>query len=186
MTTSYAGCARALERARVPIGAAECHGMLCGLLCGLAEKAPERWLAEVLGEAEPAAAARDECREELLAVMGQTVRTLCSAQFEFTPLLPDDDVALGSRSLALAEWCSGFLYGLGSAGSEAAERLSSDAKEVLEDFSDVTRLEREAVEDDAREADYAEIVEYLRVGVMLIFEELRAGPARRGGGQHLH
>ena len=183
---SYAGCARTLERACASVGAAECHGMLCGLLCGLAEQAPERWLDEVLGEAPTPAGARAECREELLVVMGQTVRMLCSGQFEFTPLLPDDSVTIRQRSQALADWASGFLYGIGSAGSEVSAQLSSEAKEVLSDFSDVTRLGGDAVEDDAHEADYAEIVEYLRVGVMLIFEELRAGPDRRHGGHSIH
>lgn len=186
MSTTYSGCARTLERAQVRIGAAECHGLLCGLLCGIAEQAPERWLDEVLGEQMPLAATRNECREELLAVVGQTVRTLCSGQFDFTPLLPDDSVSLDLRSEALADWCSGFLYGIGSAGREVSDRLSSEAQEVLSDLADVTRLAIDAVEGDAQEADYAEIVEYLRVGVMLIFEELRAGPGRPDGGRHLH
>lgn len=185
MATSYNVCSRALARAKAELGAAECHGLLCGLLCGVDEQAPQRWLEEVLGPGGEIERARDECRSELLRVLTDTVRTLCSGQCNFVPLLPDDDTRLGVRSEALADWCSGFLYGIGSAG-DVETRLSKDALEVLSDFSEVTRLSGEADESEASEADYSEIVEYMRVGVMLIFEELRGGPQPGDSSQRLH
>ncbi len=172
MATSYTVCSRALVRARAELGAAECHGLLCGMLCGVEEQAPQRWLEEVLGPGERVQKARDECRGELLRVLTDTVRTLCSGRCNFVPLLPDDSTGLGLRSEALANWCSGFLYGIGSVEA----RLSEDALEVLSDFSEVTRLRSDAKESEAAEADYSEIVEYMRVGVMLIFDELQGGP----------
>ncbi len=176
MATSYAVCSRALARARAELGASECHGLLCGMLCGVIEQAPQRWLEEVLGPHERVQKAREDCRSELLRVLTDTVRTLCSGQCNFVPLLPDDDIGLGARSEALSDWCSGFLYGFGSAEDDVEARLSKDAREVLSDFSDVTRLRNDAEESEAAEADYSEIVEYMRVGVMLIFEELQGGP----------
>lgn len=185
MATSYTLCSRALARARAELGAAECHGLLCGLLCGVDERAPQRWLEEVLGPEGRVRKARDECRSELLRMLTETVRTLCSGQCNFVPLLPGDDTGLGVRSEALADWCSGFLYGIGSAGDVQA-RLSKDAQEVLSDFSEVTRLTSDAEESEASEADYSEIVEYMRVGVMLIFEELRGGPQPGDSVHRLH
>lgn len=185
MATSYTLCSRALARARAELGAAECHGLLCGLLCGVDEQAPQRWLEEVLGPEGRILRARDDCRNELLRMLTDTVRTLCSGQCNFVPLLPGDDAGLGVRSEALADWCSGFLYGIGSAGDVQA-RLSKDALEVLSDFSEVTRLTADAEESEASEADYSEIVEYMRVGVMLIFEELRGGPQPGDNVHRLH
>jgi yecA family protein len=176
MATSYVVCSRALARARTEFGAAECHGLLCGMLCGVEEQAPQRWLEEVLGPGERVQKAKDECRDELLRVLTETVRTLWSGRCNFAPLLPDDNAGLGVRSKALAAWCSGFLYGIGSAGDDFEARLSKDAQEVLSDFSEVTRLRSDAKESESSEADYSEIVEYMRVGVMLIFEELQGGP----------
>ena len=183
MTTSYIVCSQALTRARAELGAAECHGLLCGMLCSVDEEAPQRWLDEVLGPGQRLQKARDECRDQLLRVLTDTVRTLCSGQCDFEPLLPDHDAGLGVRSEALADWCSGFLYGIGSAGVDVEARLSKDALEVLSDFSEVTRLRPDAEESESSEADYTEIVEYMRVGVMLIFEELRGRPRR---GEHSH
>ena len=65
-------------------------------------------------------------------------------------------------------------------------RLSKDALEVLSDFSEVTRLTGDAEESESSEADYSEIVEYMRVGVMLIFEELRGRSSHSGGSHRLH
>ena len=183
--TSYSLCSRALARARADLGAAECHGLLCGLLCSVDDQAPQRWLEEVLGPEVRVQNVREECRSELLRMLTDTVRTLCSGQCDFVPLLPDDDTRLGARSEALAEWCSGFLYGIGSA-DDIRTRLSKDALEVLSDFSEVTRLTGDAEESESSEADYSEIVEYMRVGVMLIFEELRGRSFHGGGSHRLH
>ncbi|NIM29602.1 MAG: UPF0149 family protein [Gammaproteobacteria bacterium] len=185
MATSYNLCSRALARARAELGAAECHGLLCGLLCGVDEQAPQRWLEEVLGPAGRIQQDREACRSELLRVLTDTVRTLCSGQCNFVPLLPGDDAGLGVRSEALADWCSGFLYGIASA-VDLEKRLSKDALEVLSDFSEVTRLRSDAEESESSEADYSEIVEYMRVGVMLIFEELRGRPLPGDGVHRLH
>jgi hypothetical protein len=186
LETPYVVCSRALARARTALGAAECHGLLCGMLCGVDDHAPRRWLEEVLGPEGRLRKSRDACRDELVRVLTDTVRTLCSGQCNFVPLLPDGNAGLGVRSEALADWCSGFLYGFGSAGDNVAARLSKDALEVLSDFSDVTRLRGDAQESESSEADYFEIVEYMRVGVMLIFEELRGGPEPGDTAQRLH
>jgi hypothetical protein len=156
------------------------------MLCGVDEQAPRRWLEEVLGPEGRVQKSRDDCRNELVRVLTDTVRTLCSGQCNFVPLLPDDNAGLGVRSEALADWCSGFLYGFGSAGDNVASRLSKDALEVLSDFSDVTRLTGDAEESESSEEDYSEIVEYMRVGVMLIFEELRGGPQPGDTAHRLH
>lgn len=185
MATSYTVCSRALTRARAELGAAECHGLLCGMLCGVDEQAATLWLEEVLGPRARVKRAGEECRNELLRVLTDTVRTLCSGRCNFVPLLPDGNTGLGVRSEALADWCSGFLYGIGSAGDVEA-RLSKDAVEVLSDFSEVTHLSSDAKESEASEADYSEIVEYMRVGVMLIFEELRGGPEPGDTAHRLH
>ncbi len=186
MATSYIVCSRALARARTELGAAECHGLLCGMLCGVQDQAPQRWLEEVLGPRARLQKAQDACRDELLRVLTETVGTLWSGRCNFAPLLPDGKAGLGVRSEALAAWCSGFLYGIGSAGNDVEARLSKDAREVLSDFSEVTRLTSDPKESESSEANYSEIVEYMRVGVMFIFDELQGCPQPGDTVHHLH
>ena len=113
------------------------------------------------------------------------MRALRGDELEFAPLLPDDDSPLAERTIAMAQWCQGFLYGFGvstadqSSGQVSGKRdskLSPEIREVLHDFAQLARAtvgEVEPTEED--ENDYAEIVEYLRVGAQLIHDELQRG-----------
>ena len=76
---------------------------------------------------------------------------------------------------ALGEWCQGFLSGLTLGGISDFDKLGTDAREVVEDLVEIARAgtsyHLEGSEED--EQAYAELMEYLRVGVLLINEELQ-------------
>ncbi len=91
-------------------------------------------------------------------------------------MLPDDDEHLGERTAALAHWCSGFLYGLGVSGVTESTQLPGEAAEVLGDLAKIASVDYELDEPgEAEEQAYEEVVEYVRVGALLVFESLR-GP----------
>lgn len=177
---SYAEISRALDQLGVDEDAAEHHGTLCGLLCvdnGIgyeASFAPRPRAATAPGAvAQPAAEtiARDPTLE---ALHDETLRQLRDPELSFHPLLPDDDLPLAGRMDALTNWCKGFLYGLGAAGFQHFDRLPDEIKEFMQDLIDITRTNPEAVaEDEEEESAYAEIVEYLRIGVLLLHAELQ-------------
>ena len=90
------------------------------------------------------------------------------------PLLPDDEEALETRTAALAEWCTGFLAGLGSV-PVPTEGWPDTVREIVADFGEIARAavgEEDSPEDS--EASYVELVEYLRAGTQLVHEELVA------------
>ena len=96
----------------------------------------------------------------------------------FQPLLPDDDQPLVERVDGLAQWCLGFNHGLFVAariGDAEAELNSGNTAEIVSDFSEMAQV---AVGDDqpdaAGEDAYAELVEYVRISVQLVYEELVA------------
>ena len=88
----------------------------------------------------------------------------------------DDEAPIAERAGALVDWCRGFLGGLGLSGSLAHEGLTGDAGEVLADLGRIaaTELRHGEAEDD--EEAYAEVVEYVRVGVLLVHGELARAP----------
>jgi uncharacterized protein YgfB (UPF0149 family) len=95
----------------------------------------------------------------------------------FMPLLPDDDTALPERVRALASWCSGFISGLGQGGAtfEGALSESDEVTEIVGDLIEIGKasLDVEASGDaESAEAAYAEVAEFVRVGVQIVFEEL--------------
>jgi uncharacterized protein YgfB (UPF0149 family) len=101
-------------------------------------------------------------------------------------LLPDDGAPLRERGQALADWCKGFLFGIGLAGAALHRALSADAREVIGDLTELSRLDADEEDNEGSEAAYAELVEYVRVGVLLIHEELgpRDGEGLRSNRVH--
>ena len=86
-------------------------------------------------------------------------------------LLPDDEVGVPRRLQSLADWCRGFLLGLLDGERVAIDEFSPDAAEVARDMMSVSEVEAGSEEEDS-EWDLAEVEEYVRVGVQLIFEDL--------------
>ncbi len=104
-----------------------------------------------------------------------TSETLAGTDLEFQPLLPEDEQPLSERTAALAQWCVGFLYGLGSGAIDDLKTLPGEVGEVVRDFDDITRVGVDGGEtDEQNESAYAELVEFVRVGVQLVFEELES------------
>ena len=157
--------------------ASEAHGTLAGCLCGAAGYKFEDWLREILpeGHAQPAAS------ETLRDVYTATLDALEQQDMGFEPLLPSDAQPIEARTTALAEWCQGFLYGLGAGNIPDASRLPGEVGEVVRDFAEITRAGVDGAETgESNESAYAELVEFVRVGVQLLFEELstaRRAPA---------
>jgi uncharacterized protein len=149
--------------------AAEAHGMLAGCLCALVDYSFQDWLREILPEGRADAAAADT----LYGLYTATAAALEQTDMEFEPLLPSDAQPLAVRTAALAIWCQGFLYGLGSGSIPDASGLPGDVGEIVRDLTEITRA---GVDDEqgeeSNEGAYAELVEFVRVGVQLLYEEL--------------
>ncbi|GAB4346371.1 MAG: YecA family protein [Gammaproteobacteria bacterium] len=158
-----------LHRIDSPLGPAEGHGLLCGLLCSAQEDALDRWTDQLAGDVEM----EPEDRQRLRQLAEETERQLDDAQFGFHLLLPGDDEPLTERALGLGEWCQGYLAGLGL-GKEI-EPEDPAVKEVLEDLSQISKVsvQPEDCETEEDESSYAELVEYVRVAVLMVKEQLR-------------
>ena len=172
---------QALRRAEAGHDAAEAHGSLCGLLCGLGAGAEAAWLADTLPESpeSPANPSVTEQATNLLKSLAANTRgALEDVQMTFQPLLPDDAEALMQRVDALAQWCQGFNHGLFVAARTSAaedEIRSGNTAEIVSDFAEMAQVAVGPDEADAEgEAAYAELVEYVRVSVQLVYEELAA------------
>jgi len=174
-----------LQHLQVPIGVAEAHGLLCGLLCSQpSAHAKTRWFTELLGAAEIApesVASRATYLRSLDGWFGSTLESLNDAELGYMPLLPADDAAIVERVASLSDFCAGFNYGLGiGMGNRGNQALPEDTQELLKDFHAIEATEAQTVQPDD-EAAFAELTEYVRVGVLLINEELQ--PVTRTAGE---
>ncbi len=168
----------ALRRAEAAIDAAESHGTLCGLVCGLGHGGESTWIAETLSGARVNTEVAKQAGAVLSALAVHSRRVLEEADMSFQPLLPADTEPLAERVDGLAQWCQGFNHGLFVAvriGDAEVELNADTTAEVLRDFGELAQA---AVGDDQTEiegeAAYAELVEYVRVSVQLIYEEFSA------------
>lgn len=176
MQVTFREIASVLDRTGSRVVAAEGHGCLCGALCTTADYTLERWLNEIISlESDPMGeqVEAEPSLSSLRVLFDDTRRALRGQQMEFQLLLPDDDEPLEQRAAALAQWCQGFLYGFGTGKPVAPERLKGQIDEILRDLTEIARatVGVEAPGEEEEQA-YAEIVEYLRVGVQLIHDEL--------------
>jgi uncharacterized protein len=181
---TYTEIQRVLTDERSLTDAAEAHGTLTGCLCAAIGYRFEDWLLEILpeGRAQPLAAAA------LRALFQKTSGALEASEMEFDLLLPEDEASLDARTVALAQWCQGFLYGLGGSAIQDTNGLPGEVGEIVRDLSEITRVgvdDGQSVE--SNESAYAELVEFVRVGVQLVFEELsplRNQPSSPGAPLH--
>jgi uncharacterized protein len=176
MHSDYAHLQELLSREHSLTDAAEAHGTLAGSLCGVSGYRLEDWLKEILPEGRAGQAAAGELAE----VYRATATALREPGMELQLLLPDDEAAIEPRTAALAQWCQGFLYGLGAGAITDPAHLPGEVGEIVRDFVEITRagVDRSQSEE-SNESAYAELVEFVRVGAQLLFEEL-AGARRPG------
>lgn len=190
LQVTFTEIARILLDVGSAIPPAEGHGCLSGALCMSADYSLDRWLAEIV-PTEPTEPTEDETeighvpediRQPLGLLFTDTLGALRGEAMEFEPLLPDDDLPLEQRVLALSQWCQGFLYGFGSARVVRPEELPTSIDEILHDLADISRAEVDVTEaGEEQEQSYSDLVEYLRAGVQLVHDELelvRAGAPR--------
>lgn len=158
-------------------GASEAHGLIAGIICAGGKPASELWLSHLLGDDSLSAAAA-EARKLLMRLHADILRQFNDDAFGFDMLLPGDDAPLSLRTECLSRWCSGFLYGLALGGFREGSDMPETVTEVMKDFYEIShaRFAYEAT-DDADEAAYMEIVEYVRMSVLLLHEELQPVPA---------
>jgi uncharacterized protein len=165
----YAQIEQQLQDLHAMTEAAEAHGTLAGSLCAAGGYRIEDWMGEILPDEVAAQAPVTTLRTLFTA----TSSALAGQDMEFELLLPEDEEPLQRRTEALSLWCNGFLYGLGTAGHTDPTRLPGDAGEIIRDFNQIIQAGVDESEgDEANESAYAELVEFVRVGVQIIYEQL--------------
>jgi uncharacterized protein YgfB (UPF0149 family) len=165
---------------------AELHGMLTGQLCsGVVQPDPED-LGGLMEQPQQLVPVVCKLIERLT---GETTQQLSHLDFQFQPLLPADDASLQDRVNALGAWCDGFMVGFAAGYMYPDSALTAEAREILGDFgqfADIAEDGADLTEQD--EVDYMELVEYVRMAAITLFQQLGAAqvpaPAARIGNEY--
>ncbi len=176
--SDYREIARAMQDLDIALEASEAHGVLVGLVCAMAvTRAKTQWFAELLDTGELTAELMQKNAGALHLLddlFESSVSGLNAADLDFRLLLPGNDDADDSaawvpeKASALSAWCTGFCYALGVSGIKA---FPDDSRELVKDFTTIAGADTS--DDETDENALIELEEYVRVGVLLIHEELQ-------------
>ena len=166
----YALVSSALTRLESDVDAAECHGVLCGMLCSRDGFDTTQWLQHLTTQDEQSPTL--EPGHALSKLIRFTVHGMDSDDYGFAILLPDDDESLPTRTAALGDWCRGFLAGFDV--TRGAVSMSAESREFLGDLYKLSQVDPHTANSEVGEQAFTEIVEYARMGAILLREENRA------------
>jgi len=155
------------------------QGLLLGLMSGDGEIKETVWVKKVLLEADV-----KSVKESFLVVLHEmyldTDKMLNGSGFELELCLPTEDEPVATRAYMLGNLCEGYLYGMGLV-NKSEEKLRGDVLELVKDFGNIAAIDVEELEEDqeANEENLMELIEFVKIGIMTINEELNPGEATR-------
>ncbi len=148
-------------------GAPEAHGLLSGLACRgitVQDLQNKLWLFQLNSD--------DPDSILLQGLFELILRDLQSSTLTYRILLPDDDSSPIIRTDEIANWCGGYMQGFLHDGDSAFSNSNETIREILEDIMDMGGLHLQQDSMEEAEKSIAQIEEYLRVGVQLIYDEI--------------
>lgn len=165
---NYTTLAKALKEAESSFQAAQVHGYICGLLCATSGKLDNSWENKIL-------TSKNRTAREMLNQLQETSFHLVSEfSFEFSLLLPSDRTDINERTEALGLWCQGFLTGLKQHNIPVENREPGEMTDALNDILEIAQVSYGDLNtNDEDETAYFELVEYIRLAVLMIFHELK-------------
>ncbi|KAA0444250.1 MAG: UPF0149 family protein [Candidatus Thioglobus sp.] len=152
---------------------ASAHGTLCGFACVKPDLSLDDWLAEVLGD--DGVVEQETTKQKLAQIYSTTLEQLGDATLGFELLIADENCSLKEQANTLAQWCQGFLFGL---GLQKISTYDEAVLEMIKDFSGVTKLDSNVIDSEENANDLSEIVEFVRMGVLMIQETLVPSSSR--------
>jgi len=150
------------------MSAAELHGIICGGICVLPATGSAAGTVALLQLAEPPMPLLDAVTD-LTAHSGTLLKQRAPG---FNLLLPDDSEPLEERAQALADWCGGFVLALLQGPYTDPGKLPVELQEIVEDLLKIAQAESSGTDPGGDEWALAELEEYVRTGVQLVYEEL--------------
>ena len=173
----YPELAAALQRCGLAQSPSEAQGFALGLYVADVPEPLQLWQQELYSDFDPADVLAGECRAALDRMFADVFAADRGEPMQLLSLLLPQDIQVDSTRLgAVRDWCQGFLFGFGLGGESVAERLSEQSRGLLRDMAEMTRLDtQDAGNTPENQSALIEIEEYLRVGVMLVRDDLGGG-----------
>lgn len=174
-TVDHEQLSRSLIQNRAAADASESQGILCGILCAEGRADEQSWVRQVMGEeALQGDVLANECVDDLDRLYRESIEQMNDPDMGFQLFLPEEDDDIDKTVGSVSEWCQGFLFGFSLSGMLNEKNLPAEVREIIDDFIEITKVNFENSENpEEDEQALTEIIEYVRMGVLYIFEELQ-------------
>jgi uncharacterized protein YgfB (UPF0149 family) len=160
----------ALAKSGSTMTAAEAHGLMCGMICSSPYKNAPLWENLLLGPQ------KSQASKKILQQLYVYSDSLISEfALEFILALPDDETDINERTECLGLWCQGFLVGLQQGQLKLPKDADNEAAEALHDLTEIAQVTHGGSDQGNQEDEeaYFELVEYVRLAVLMFYQELR-------------
>ena len=165
-----------LQKVGMSSSVPEAHGLFSGILCGssAAQKKQKLLWVSLL---DLSFDEQDMLAKEAAGVVDDfyqaTLAGLSSGNLDFQ-LAIEEECLLTERLEDFSIWAQGFLYGIGLSHNDNFTNNSEQVQEFMQDLLQISNAEEYELSDEEEEDERAlfELMEYVRVGILLVFEEL--------------
>ena len=149
----------------------EVHGTIIGAICNHMKSGQTPDLVKLI---EPEAAPNDGRFNQLSAALYDLYRENTELFLEskdgFGLILPDEDAPIDLRVEGIATWCKGFLLGLLYNNAFSIDQIPESGSEIVRDMMEIAEAAAGADDENVEDWALAELEEYVKVGVQLVFE----------------
>ncbi len=150
--------------------ASELHGLLTGLISGGMFRESTDYLEHMSELFNNGLSVKGSLKKAANTIVEQIFNQLESEDMSFEIYLPDDDESLSDQAEELLNWVQYFLVGFGL-NKRDLTMSSNEAREIIEDFTNITRMDTELEEDNESQADFYEVIEFVRISTVLCHQE---------------
>jgi yecA family protein len=165
--SNYEELDKALHNTTLKLHPSQVHGIICGIFCG--EPGSMIWKELVTQDEE--SSDTENMLQNLYTVI---IKQLNDFLFEFQLLLPPDSEDLPKKAESLTLWCQGYLTGLKLTHVQIENREQSEMTEAINDLIEIAKMNYDyVVASEEDEVAYVELVEYVRMAVIVIYQDLR-------------
>ena len=159
---------QALNKTALKLHPSQVHGLICGILCGHPNGRTTAWEELITGGKDPV-----KTHSLLQGLYDISAKQLDEFLFEFDLMLPANSEDLPLRAEALTLWCQGILTGLKLAQVQIVDRDQGEITEAIDDLIEIAKMNyEEVVASEEDESAYVELVEYVRMAVILIYQDI--------------
>lgn len=170
--TCYELLANNFQKQGLLLSAAEIHGMMLGYLSVNPEPCFKTWTL-LVDDLLLWDGLDERAQEQLSKLFLAAHMELIQQRLDLTLALPDADQSFLSRLSAFADWCRGYLYGVGLSDPPSCLFDDYELQNLLNDITQFSQVDLEIEPMENTENELNEIIQHLALSVNLIYTKCK-------------